>query len=115
MSDPDKQVENMPKRDEKGRLLPGNTANPNGRPKGKSLKEFWKQRFSDMTEDEKKEFSRKVSPELLWQMAEGRPSQATDLTSNGEQIIPIFNGLSRGDNVQEHNSDQKDIQTQQTN
>lgn len=30
----DKTSENKPERDENGRLLPGNTANPNGRPKG---------------------------------------------------------------------------------
>lgn len=28
--------DHKPLRDEKGRLLPGQTANPNGRPKGKS-------------------------------------------------------------------------------
>lgn len=31
----------IPERDEKGRLLPGNTANPKGRPKRKSFAEYF--------------------------------------------------------------------------
>ena len=34
MSEQDKTSENKPERDDNGRLLPGNTANPLGRPKG---------------------------------------------------------------------------------
>ncbi len=76
-----------------------------GRPKGKSLKEYWRQRFADMTENEKEEFAKKVNPELLWQMAEGRPKQDTDVTSGGESITPLLvrflddksdNGNTRG-------------------
>lgn len=57
-----------------------------------------------MTDEEKIEFAKKVSPELLWQMAEGRPSQ--DLTSGGEkfQPIPIYGGISK------HDGDSEDIQ-----
>lgn len=106
---PDKQENYKPARDEKGRILPGNTGNPNGRPKGKSLKEFWKERFAAMDEEEKIEFAKKVSPELLWQMAEGRPAQNTDITSNGESIIPIYGNKS----IQGYPSDEKNIPTQE--
>ena len=76
----DKQVENKPARDELGRLLPGNTANPNGRPKGQSLKEFWRQRLADMTNEEKEKWTKeeKVAAELIWRMAEGQPKQDID-------------------------------------
>ncbi len=70
-----------------GTFKPGVSGNPDGRPPGKSLKEYWKIRFAGMTDEEKAEFSKTVAPELLWQMAEGRPSQATDLTSGGEKMI----------------------------
>ena len=46
--------ENKPKRDKKGRLLPGNTANPNGRPEGSlSLVAILKKLLEDVPEGEK--------------------------------------------------------------
>ena len=50
----DKQDENKPQRDEKGRLLPGNTANPAGRPKGLSLTEAIRRRLKELTPDDKR-------------------------------------------------------------
>lgn len=90
-----KQVESKPARDELGRLLPGNTANPNGRPKGQSLKEFWRQRFQEMTEDEKIAFSNKVGNDTLWKMAEGNPKQ--DLEHSGNlNIAQVIKKLKDG-------------------
>ena len=39
-----------------GRFGPGNNANPAGRPTGKSLKEYWKQRLSNMSDEDKAAF-----------------------------------------------------------
>ena len=74
------------KRRPDGTYEKGVSGNPAGRPPGKSLKEFWKERFAAMTDEEKAEFSKKVAPELLWQMAEGRPRQDSDITSGGEKL-----------------------------
>ena len=109
---PDKQVDNTPLRDEKGRILPGKTLNPNGRPKGKSLKEYDRERFSKMSDEEKEEFLRTVSSEIRYRMAEGNPAPATDLTTGGKPI-PIYGGLSIP--IQGHNSDKEDIPTEQAN
>jgi hypothetical protein len=98
------------KRDSKGRLLPGHGGGP-GRPKGKSLKEYWKQRFSMMTDEEKEEFSKKVVPEMLWKMAEGMPKQDTELS--GElKVIPIYGNQSI---IQRYDSNPEDIQPEETN
>lgn len=103
--EPNKAVEN---RRPDGTFGPGNNANPLGRPKGKSLKEYWKQRFSEMSDEEKLEFSKKVSPELLWQMAEGRPKQDTEMEHKGEinvnhldeeQALRIIKRRTGGDTV----------------
>jgi hypothetical protein len=43
----------------------------------------------------------------------GKAPQSTDITSGGEKITPIYGGLSNFSDVQEHNSNQTDIQPQQ--
>ena len=88
---PDKQVENKPQRDELGRLLPGYTANPNGRPKGKSLKEYDREKFASMADEEKEKFLKEISAEMRYRMAEGNPANNTDLTSKGEKIFEVTN------------------------
>ena len=70
-----------------GAYKKGSSGNIAGRPPGKSLKEFWRSRFASMTDKQKEKFSKKVSPELLYRMAEGNPSNATDVTSDNKQII----------------------------
>lgn len=61
--------------------------NPAGRPKGQSLKEYWRQRFKEMTDEEKIAFTEKVGNAEIWKMAEGQPSTQTDITSKGDKII----------------------------
>ena len=82
--EPIKAVEN---RRSDGTFGAGNNANPAGRPKGKSLKEYWRARFADMTDEEKLEFSSKVAPELIFRMAEGNPAQDNKHEIEGEIII----------------------------
>ncbi len=63
------------KRNKDGKLLPGHGLISPGRPKGQSLKEYWRKKFAEMSEEEKEAFTKKTAPDLIWQMAEGRPSQ----------------------------------------
>ena len=91
--EPNKAVDN---RNADGTFGPGNNANPLGRPKGQSLKEFWRQRFAEMSDEEKIEFTNKVGNEGIWKMAEGNPATNTDITSGGKEI-PL-NLIHYGDN-----------------
>ena len=87
----DKQDDNKPERDSNGRLLPGNTANPAGRPKGKTIKEMVREWLEDNPEDMSAfvEHFVKKNKELAWQMLEGRPQQ--DIVSDGKQLpTPIY-------------------------
>ena len=68
-------VESKPARNEKGQLLPGNTANPNGRPKKKRVEDYY-------TEEEMEDLINKLKtsdrPEIWYKMAEmlfGKPRQ----------------------------------------
>lgn len=65
----------------------GQSGNPAGRPPGKSLKEFAREYFDSMTEEERIKFLNSVDRELAWRMAEGNPQEKIDHTSKGEKII----------------------------
>lgn len=87
---------------------PGQSGNPAGRPKGKSLKDYVKNYLACMSEEERQEFLEGLPKEIIWRMAEGNPQ--SDVTSGGDKIvIPIYGGLSTG------NSNEKDIQPEQEN
>lgn len=74
---PDNQGEN---RNPDGTFKKGMSGNLRGRPKGQSLKEYDRERFSKMTDEEKEAFLSKVSPSFRYRMAEGNPKKDLDIT-----------------------------------
>lgn len=67
----------------------GQSGNPAGRPKGKTMKEYAKELLSMQTEEERQEFLHGLPKEIIWRMAEGNPESKTDVTSKGEQINTV--------------------------
>lgn len=59
----------------------GVSGNPNGRPKGSSMKEYVKRKFYAMNDKEKEAWLKKnkVNPEVIWKMGEGNPMQGMDV------------------------------------
>lgn len=90
----------------------GQSGNPNGRPKGKTLKEFAREYLQSLPDDEKVDYLASLPPEIVWKMAEGMPETKTDITSGGKPI-PIYGGQSI--NISEHNSDEESIPAQEAN
>lgn len=62
----------------------GQSGNPNGRPKEKTLKEWVRKYLANLNDEGRKEFLKRVNLELAWKMAEGNPG--TDITTGGEPV-----------------------------
>ena len=58
---------------------PGQSGNPKGRPKGKTMKEFAREYLMAQTDEEKLAFLNSLSRDVVWRMAEGNPHQTTDM------------------------------------
>lgn len=79
----------------------GQSWNPKGRPKEKTLKEFAREFLSNMSEEARLNYFSQLDPEVVWKMAEGMPSTHADITSKWNQITGnaiIFKQFDGADN-----------------
>ena len=58
-----------------------------------------------MTEEEKLEFSAKVTPELIFRMAEGNPAQDNNHNIEGKIVVEISSELAAKHNVTPSNTE----------
>lgn len=73
--------------------MPFKKGDPNINRKGRidgggGLKKYDRDKFNAMSDEEKDEFLKTISPEVRYKMAEGNPATSSDidLTSKGEKI-----------------------------
>ena len=67
----------------------GQSGNPAGKPRGKSLKTFVRELLESMSEEARLEFLKSIDPELVWKMAEGNPESKTDLGIDREGLAEL--------------------------
>lgn len=73
---PEKQI---PKQLEPYIFKKGVSGNPNGRPKGPTLKEWVREQITMMNDDDRVEFLKRVPAEVIWKLAEGNPHSTEDV------------------------------------
>lgn len=91
----------------------GQSGNPAGRPKGKTMKEYAKEMLACQTEEERQAFLHGLPKEIIWKMAEGNPKQDTEL-SGTVNVIPILGGITQNGDISKDESIRENIATEET-
>lgn len=69
----------------------GQSGNPKGRPKGKTLKDFTREFLANMSDEARIEFLKELPAETIWKMAEGNPKQDVDANVIGTLEVKDIN------------------------
>jgi len=72
----------------------GQSGNPNGRPKGPSMKVWAQNYLTTLDEEERYDFINGLPKDILWRMAEGQPHQTSETDVKGKIVVefaPEFN------------------------
>jgi len=98
MSEQDKTSQNKPERDASGRLLPGNTANPAGRPKGSfSLVEMIKHKLQEIPEGKDRTYAEYFVEQIMKKsVIEGDTSMMKDMINRVDGMPRQNIGLDGG-------------------
>lgn len=91
----------------------GQSGNPAGRPKGKTMKEYARELLERQTEDERQEFLNGLPKEVIWKMAEGNPKQETDNEIKGTINVVIPQAVAKAFNINATNTQTGTSDTEQ--
>lgn len=58
----------------------GQSGNPGGRPAGKTLKQYTREKLASMTDEEREEFLNGIDKRVIWEMSEDKAKQGVDVS-----------------------------------
>lgn len=64
----------------------GNPGGP-GRPKGPTLKTWLRDRFAELSDEEREEFLKHIDPKTAWEMAEGKAESKSTVDAKIEHSV----------------------------
>jgi len=73
----------------------GQSGNPNGRPKTRTLKEFAREYLANMSEEGRIAYFKGLNPEIVWRMAEGNPKDEGEF-KHKHTISDVLDNLDHG-------------------
>ena len=78
----------------------GQSGNPGGRPVGsKSLKTYIKEKFAQMTDEEREEFLDGLDKRILWEMGEGKPDAKSEVKGDVDLTFTWSNEQTDNDSL----------------
>lgn len=78
---------------------PGQSGNPAGRPKGKTMKEYVRDMLQSLTDTERIAFLASLPNDVIWKMAEGNPTEDKNITV--KVPIPLLGGITQLDAIEQ--------------
>ena len=76
----------------------GQSGNPAGRPKTKTLKEFAREMLANMSDEDRIEYLKTLPTDFIWKMGEGMPHQTGEIEAKGEVKIVFDTAFNGGTN-----------------
>lgn len=90
-----------PKTEKPWLFKPGVSGNPKGRPPGtKSLKTYAKEYLLSLSDEEKLEFMAGMDKRIVWEMAEGKAKQDTEVDLKGSLTVNVLRYDDHNDTAQ---------------
>lgn len=89
-----------------GTFKKGHPATSEGRPKGKTLKEYAKDYLMSLPDEQKTEYLASLPADIVWRMAEGNPKQDTDVGGQIKVInVTVPDPVAKAFNINATNSE----------